>query len=125
MYLKMLFQFSCVQECIIKKLQIAGVGHTEDLGYIFDFGKEGTKVDYLVRNRFVRLLTNFAKYRNPTPRKDNLLNHFYWPANSGVTNVVQLNITDELQLVTGSNSNNMDFWEDIFEKNGSPPFDTF
>lgn len=111
---------------VLRREQIVlGVGHTEDLGYIFDFGNQGSKTDYLVRDRFVRLITNFAKYKNPTPRKDNLLNNFYWPANFVGSNIIQLSITDKLQLVADFNKNNMEFWENIFEKKGNPPFETF
>lgn len=103
----------------------SGVGHTEDLAYVFDFGREGSKTDYLVRDRFVRLITNFAKYRNPTPWKDKLLNDLYWPANFIIGNIKQLKITDGLQVDVNPNNSNMEFWRDIAEKQGTPPFDTF
>lgn len=113
------------EQVINFSFHISGVGHTEDLGYLFDFGNKGSSADYLVRDRYVRLITNFAKYRNPTPRNDNLLQNVHWPANIGKGDIKQLNITTKLESVTDPYKNNMDFWENIFEKQGVPPFDTF
>ncbi|CAH1106191.1 unnamed protein product [Psylliodes chrysocephalus] len=63
---------------------IDAVGHTEDLGYLFDFGYEGSDADYQTRNRMVKLWTNFAKTGNPTPTKEALLQEIVWPANEDV-----------------------------------------
>ncbi|KAJ8937475.1 hypothetical protein NQ314_011864 [Rhamnusium bicolor] len=65
---------------------LSGVGHAEDLGYIFRtyFQYSTPKNDSLVRSRMVRLWTNFAKYNTPTPTKDNLLENVTWAqANKG------------------------------------------
>lgn len=104
---------------------VSGVGHTEDLGYIFDMGHNGSATDYLVRERVVRLVANFAKYRNPTPVEDSLLDNLQWPANFIDTTIKQLNITDKFEIVTDPNSANMRFWENVFKNHGHPPFDTY
>lgn len=81
-------------------------------------------MDYLVRDRFIRLITNFAKYKNPTPGNDSLLQDIQWPANNGSADIKRLNITDKLEIVTNP-FKNMDFWTEKFNKNGIPPFDTY
>ncbi|KAG5877269.1 hypothetical protein JTB14_009765 [Gonioctena quinquepunctata] len=48
-----------------------GVGHTEDLGYIFDFGHKGSSQDYLARSRVVKLWTNFIKTGKSNAHKRN------------------------------------------------------
>lgn len=107
-------------------IRISGVGHTEDLGYIFDFGYNGSRTDYLVRERFVKLIVNFAKYRNPTPKEESVLQNLHWPANRGDdSSIKQLNITDKLEIITNPYNNNMVFWKNTFQKYGHPPFDTY
>lgn len=104
---------------------ISGVGHNEDLGYLFDFGFSGSTIDYTVRDRLVRLVSNFAKFRNPTPPNDSVLQNFQWPANVGSSDIKQLNITDKLEIVTNPNSEYTNFWKNTFEQYGNPPFDTY
>lgn len=106
-------------------ISISGVGHTEDLGYLFDYGKNGTQTDYLVRDRYVRLVANFAKCGNPTPKKDSLLENIVWPANQGSSVIQQLNITASLQIVTNPFQANMDFWKRYYDKYGKAPLDTY
>lgn len=101
------------------------MGHTEDLGYLFDFGYEGTDLDYLIRKRYVRLITNFVKTRNPTPIKDSLLLNLEWPANRRSSDIKQLNITSAFTILTNPNKDNMNFWTSTFEKSGFPPFNTY
>lgn len=111
--------------CII--FLVTGVGHCEDLYYLFDFGHSGSEKDYLVRNRLIRLVANFAKYRNPTPSNEDLLKNFYWPANFMVPDneIRQVNITDEFKIVQNPNSANMEFWNNIFGLLGQFPLDTY
>ncbi|KAJ8955022.1 hypothetical protein NQ318_000454 [Aromia moschata] len=47
----------------VENRTVSGVGHTEELGYLFDFGYDGSEADYLTRRQLVRLWTNFAKNR--------------------------------------------------------------
>lgn len=107
----------------------SGVGHSEDLGYIFDFGRNGTETDCLVRDRFIRLLTNFVKYRNPTPQNDKLLQNIHWPANNCTSgsecDIKQLDIRENLTVVNNPYKDNANFWKVLFEKNGGSPFDTY
>lgn len=95
------------------------------MGYLFDFGFSGAPIDYLVRDRIVGFITNFAKYQNPTPYKESLFENIVWTPNTGGNEIRQLNITERLELVTNPYNANMDFWTKCFNDHGTPPFDTF
>lgn len=103
----------------------SGVGHNEDLGYIFDFGYSGSAADYLTRNRLVLMWTNFAKTGNPTPINDQTLNRVRWPTNAGKGQVTQLHIDRDLRVVTNPNSVNNNFWANLFASRGRPPYNTY
>jgi carboxylesterase type B len=107
---------------------IQAVGHTEELGYLFDFGIEGSDADYLTRNRMVKLWTNFCKYGNPTPKNDPLLNNVIWPANGQVSSIEDLKFleVDTTLSVTGiPNQSNMLYWDNLYNKYGRPPYSTY
>lgn len=95
------------------------------MGYIFDFGHTGSEQDLLVRDRFVKLITNFAKYGNPTPKNEKLLQNIQWPANTGSGTIKQLSIKANFEVVSDPNKANMGFWQKTFTENGKPPFSTF
>lgn len=101
------------------------MGHNEDIGYVFDFGFSGSATDYLVQSRYIRLITNFAKYRNPTPTSDSLLNNIDWPANGAFGDIKMLNLTDTLEIVTNPYNDNMMFWQNLFNEYGSGSYDTY
>nr|CAH7763189.1 unnamed protein product [Callosobruchus chinensis] len=70
--------------------------------------------------------TNFAKYANPTPIKDPLLEDITWPANDGTDdNLRYLNI--DLKMSVGENpfDEDMRFYDRLYEKYGQPPYDTY
>lgn len=83
----------------------------------------------MVRDKYVRLITNFVKFGNPTPQSDKLLDNIHWPANRCSNNngcdVKQLNIKEKLTIETNPYKKNMDFWKTLFESKGTPPFDTY
>lgn len=101
------------------------MGHNEDLGYLFDFGFSGTATDYLVQSRYVRLIANFVKYRNPTPTSESILQDIQWPANTGNGDIKLLNITDTLEIVSNPYNDNMVFWQNIFNEYGTGSYDTY
>ncbi|KAJ8920365.1 hypothetical protein NQ315_005229 [Exocentrus adspersus] len=108
----------------VRNRTVSGVGHTEDLGYLFDFGHEGSAEDYLTRNRVVKLWTNFAKSGNPTPVRDPLLQNIQWtPANG--ENVAYLEIDKDLQVSANPNSRDITFWKSLYDRNGRPPYATY
>uniref|UniRef100_A0A6P7GAN7 Carboxylic ester hydrolase n=1 Tax=Diabrotica virgifera virgifera TaxID=50390 RepID=A0A6P7GAN7_DIAVI len=63
------------------------VAHTEELHYLFG-GREGVrddiksypKEDQLTMKRMLTLWTNFIKYQNPTPTKEEILDNTIWPS---------------------------------------------
>ncbi|XP_072386373.1 juvenile hormone esterase-like [Diabrotica undecimpunctata] len=106
----------------------SGVGHTEDLGYLFDFGHKGSEADYLTRSRTVKLWTNFIKQGNPTPSKDSLLQNVTWPANSKVSTADRLKyleINKSLKVVGLPNSSKIKFWNNMYQEYGYPPYSTY
>ncbi|XP_050507406.1 pyrethroid hydrolase Ces2e-like [Diabrotica virgifera virgifera] len=105
-----------------------GVGHTEDLGYLFDYNITGSNEDYLARERMVRLWTNFIKYGDPTPKRESLLQNVIWPANSVVQkaeNLKFLEINKDLKVVGLPNADKMLFWDDLYLRYGRPPYTTY
>ncbi|CAG9856745.1 unnamed protein product [Phyllotreta striolata] len=104
---------------------VDGVGHTEDLGYLFDLGFKGSDQDYLVRNRMVRMWTNFVKTGNPTPTQDRLLQNVKWPANTGSEDLQYLEINEDLTVTGLPNADNMNYWRNMYKNYGRQPFHTF
>ncbi|KAK9888319.1 hypothetical protein WA026_000578 [Henosepilachna vigintioctopunctata] len=110
-----------------KHKEIRGVGHLEETFYIFN--KEGNisklKTDYLVRERMLKLWTNFAKYGNPTPTREELLNNLLWPTVSPLEGqkMEYLEINETLSLRDSFNEDiYIQWWEDMFRKYAVPPF---
>ncbi|VEN55896.1 unnamed protein product [Callosobruchus maculatus] len=105
-----------------------GAGHGEDLGYLFYRPNvEGvTENDILMQKRTVRMWTNFAKYTNPTPTKDPLLEKITWPANDGTDdNLRYLNIDLKMSVNENPFDEDMRFYDRLYEKYGQPPYDTY
>ncbi|KFB36098.1 AGAP002863-PA-like protein [Anopheles sinensis] len=84
-----------------------GAVHMDDLGYLFDMHDlkmtevPQTSHAITVRNRMLRLWTNFAKYGNPTPSADALLQNVIWSPISGGTVNAGLDIGHN--LISGPN----------------------
>ncbi|CAB3233611.1 unnamed protein product [Arctia plantaginis] len=92
--------------------------HMDDLGYLFKnvFQKDLTisELDNKVRERMLKLWTNFAKFGNPTPDKDYYLPITWQPVDKD--NAYYLNIGSELTLQTDVDKEKMDFWDDLYRK---------
>ncbi|CAB3257415.1 unnamed protein product [Arctia plantaginis] len=92
--------------------------HMDDLGYLFKnvFQKDLTtsELDNKVRERMLKLWTNFAKFGNPTPDKDYNLPITWQPVDKD--NAYYLNIGSELTLQTDVDKEKMDFWDDLYRK---------
>ncbi|KAJ0182978.1 hypothetical protein K1T71_000954 [Dendrolimus kikuchii] len=117
------YKFDYVGELNISTKLIHGMGlkhamHMDELGYIFknDFQKdvEPTPQDLKMRERMVRLWTNFAKTGNPTPDESHYLPVTWLP----VTKDVQyyINLGSELSLGTNPDKEKMAFWDDLYSK---------
>ncbi|CAH1119276.1 unnamed protein product [Phaedon cochleariae] len=101
-----------------------GVGHSEDLGYVFrSYIKSNSSHDYLVGRRMVRMITNFVKYSNPTPKEDELLQNTIWPLSTALpNNLVFLKIGYDLEIALNPFHKNMRLFDDIFRTYGTPPY---
>ncbi|XP_057654109.1 venom carboxylesterase-6-like isoform X1 [Diorhabda carinulata] len=106
---------------------VKGVGHGEDLGYLFSNTNNTERTDdQIVRTRLITLWTNFAKYGNPTPRNDNYLQNVRWQtASSDSSNLTYLNISDDLRNEVNPFDNNMKFYDTVYRKYGSGSYDTY
>lgn len=106
--------------------KISGVGHCEDLSYLFENGNKGTEQDFLVRKRFVKMVANFAYTGNPTPNDDSLLQHIFWKPNTDYTeSIYQMDINKNLNMLTNPRKDTFDFWVKLFDEKGLPPYSTF
>ncbi|XP_052738588.1 juvenile hormone esterase-like [Bicyclus anynana] len=121
-----LYQFSCMSERNVYSQQgfkygIYGVAHFDDLMYVFNANKYNLPVNknetsYKMIQNTCTLLTNFAKYGNPTP--DSKLG-VEWPKYNTETEMY-LDIGEELVVGTKQLSSMVDFWESIYERADLP-----
>ncbi|KAG5882423.1 hypothetical protein JTB14_021691 [Gonioctena quinquepunctata] len=59
---------------------MSGVGHIEDIIYIWKYDDVKLQEDGIVmKDRILKLLSNFARYRNPTPTVDPAFQNLTWP----------------------------------------------
>lgn len=97
-----------------------GASHADELGYLFTNPaqkeiKPGSLEDTTIK-RMTRLWTNFAKYGNPIPSKDELLNVDWKPITKN--HFQYLNIDKELSIGTDEipEANRMKFWDSLYEQ---------
>ncbi|XP_044755964.1 neuroligin-4, Y-linked-like [Coccinella septempunctata] len=106
--------------------EVKGADHGEELLYLFYHSDEKTpsKSDMDTRERLIRMWTNFAKYHNPTPKVDPVLQNVIWkPVQPSSINY--LNIDENLTVLKDPNHNYTQFWTSIYRNYGVPPFDTY
>lgn len=103
---------------LLQSLDMKPAGHTDELGYIFknDLQKtvEPTPQDVKMRERMLRLWTNFAKCGNPTPDENHYLTVTWLPVTKD--NLYYLNLGSELSLGTNPDKEKMEFWESLYSK---------
>lgn len=91
-----------------------GAMHADDLGYLFnnhdDSGVPSTNHAFVVRRRFVRLWTDFAKTGNPTPATDALITTT-WPRVQN--NMEYMDIGTNLVSGTQLYGGRMALWNDL------------
>ncbi|KAJ8922685.1 hypothetical protein NQ315_007717 [Exocentrus adspersus] len=107
-----------------------GVGHSEELGYIFErnasVNYNVTETDRNVRAITVKLWTNFAKYGDPTPSPEPLLQNVNWEvAGTDLPNLNYLDINVELALKQNPFEESMEFYDGIYDTYGDSPYDTY
>ncbi|CAH2248366.1 jg6188 [Pararge aegeria aegeria] len=121
-----LYQFSCMSERNIlsqqgNKYGIAGVAHNDDLMYVFNGNRYNLPItqnstSYKMIQNTCTLLTNFAKYGNPTPDSSLGVN---WPQFTAESETY-MDIGEELTIDTKPRACMMDFWKRIYERADLP-----
>ncbi|KAG5877340.1 hypothetical protein JTB14_030711 [Gonioctena quinquepunctata] len=105
------------------------VHHGEDLSYIWAW-YNGTWLnsnpenDILTSERYRTLITNFAKYGNPTPNRTDLLNNISWPT-VRPNDFQYLEINTSLSIKENPKGEIYSKWLDLYETVAVKPFDTF
>ncbi|XP_067618115.1 carboxylic ester hydrolase isoform X2 [Eurosta solidaginis] len=103
----------------------AGVCHGDELGYLFKFGFFNLNLDprsteILVKNRMVRMWTNFAKYGNPTPQDDvdNMLTTKWAPINpqTVMEDINYLDISGNMKMRSNPEAERQHFWDYMYER---------
>ncbi|KAH8326234.1 hypothetical protein KR067_004032 [Drosophila pandora] len=100
-----------------------GVCHGDELGYLFKFGFFNLSLDpksmeVQVKNRMVRMWTNFAKYGSPTPdTEDSNLTTKWAPIDpSNVMNSLNyLDISANLAMKTNPEPERQRFWDEMYQ----------
>ncbi|XP_030763101.1 pyrethroid hydrolase Ces2a-like [Sitophilus oryzae] len=94
-----------------------GVGHAEDVNYLFYLGNiTVSPEDALTRKKLVTLWTNFAKFLNPTPTTtSDILQNTTWIPNTKLnqTNVYYLNINKTLSNEINPDQADWNFYSQI------------
>ncbi|XP_066251788.1 juvenile hormone esterase-like [Euwallacea similis] len=125
------YEFSFVGTLSAERLKIPGCGkvaHGDEVGYLFNISATPieTEADYLTRSRLVKLWTNFAKTKNPTPEDDSaeLLQNVTWePLDKD--NLQYLDIGENLELKYHRKAETTAFWDLLWEEYSFHPYNTF
>lgn len=109
---------------------LIGTGHDEELHYLFRILNITTEkqYDFTIRERLVLLWTNFAKYGNPTPKPDPILENVMWPPVDPKEQPKMTHILIDEGMHVGKNlpqQNAMEFWDRLFDKYSVPPLRTY
>ncbi|XP_066249553.1 carboxylesterase 4A-like [Euwallacea similis] len=105
----------------------SGVAHGEEINYLWKRESNinnAPNEDILTRKRLLRLWSNFAKTGNPTPIQEELLQNITWPL-ANVKSMTFLNISTKLEIDSNVERYSIQFWDEIFSRNGNPPYDTY
>ncbi|KAI2474029.1 hypothetical protein C4B38_000111 [Diabrotica virgifera virgifera] len=103
--------------------------HGEELFYIFKRALNGydnsdlsrfSNDDVLTHKRMIKLWTNFAKYLNPTPESDPLLQNMTWPKMEP-DQLNYVNIDTDLEIENNIKHGRYIKWRDLFEENAIDP----
>nr|AIY68377.1 putative alpha-esterase [Leptinotarsa decemlineata] len=116
-----LYRMSCetnlnASRVLFKLQDIPGVCHGDDVGYLFKNSffpdVEIGEIEMVCLRRFLKLWTNFAKYGNPTPEKNDL--NIQWkPVDGEHVNI--LDIGKELVMETNPEDESVRLWKDIYQ----------
>ncbi|KAJ3652655.1 hypothetical protein Zmor_018602 [Zophobas morio] len=107
------------------------VGHSEELGYLFCSGdgcngNNFPEADRVTRQRLIKLWTDFAKYRNPTPEASELPQNIIWPAVSTDNgDFYYVDINENLEIKNHPKEATYDAWVELYNSLGYDDFDTY
>ncbi|XP_017772568.1 PREDICTED: venom carboxylesterase-6-like [Nicrophorus vespilloides] len=108
---------------------VEGVGHSEEMWYLWKMANLTADNYYDAKKTdvFTELWTNFAKNGAPTPSSivDPALGNLSWPASNSGNDFKYMDIGDELNVLDKPRQEAMDFWDDLYETYGVPPFKTY
>ncbi|XP_050304288.1 juvenile hormone esterase-like [Anthonomus grandis grandis] len=108
-----------------------GVGHAEELNYLFNLNNTVSAQDKVVRDQMVTLWTNFAKTNNPTPdpESDSVLGTTVWEVNNATTNasssILYLDIGNSLTMNSNPVQEDWEFYQDLYATNGDDDYSTY
>lgn len=103
-----------------------GAAHGDELGYLFTaprilyFGVRLNRKDspeLIIKNRMVKMWTNFAKYGNPTPPGIVKFNPV-WERITSEKELMYLDINTNMEMKKNLNAARVEFWDDFFEEHG-------
>ncbi|XP_060517196.1 esterase B1-like isoform X2 [Cylas formicarius] len=102
----------------ILSIELPGVCHADEIGYLFstfltETPSPGT-VEDTAQRRFVRMWTNFAKFANPTPCRDPLLENVIWTPAVCRDNIPYLDISANLVMRRNPEPDRMKFWKKVY-----------
>ncbi|CAG9824261.1 unnamed protein product [Phaedon cochleariae] len=106
---------------------IGRVGHAEDMRYLwsnYESYESFPESDLRTLDRYVGLLTNFAKFLNPTPEKSELFGNNIWPKVTS-EHYRYLDIDQNITIQENPRKFSYGKWEDIFEKYATKPLISF
>lgn len=107
---------------------IKGVAHATDILYLWNLTIAPTtfknKEERLVSERLTRLWTNFAKFGNPTPCEEDLLQNVQWPKVSGKS-LQHLYIGTNLKVSSNFQKESVDFWEHLYKCFSKEPYQIY
>ncbi|XP_063924119.1 juvenile hormone esterase-like [Zophobas morio] len=108
------------------------VGHTEELKYLFCGGSDCTDTtkypedDLLTRERLITIWTNFAKYQNPTPEPQSILQNVTWPQlKTDEGDFFYLDINSDLEVQNHPKQKYYEGWATLYGALDYTDFDTF
>jgi carboxylesterase type B len=107
------------------------VGHGTELSYLFCSGNDCddgiyAEDDLITRNRLMKLLTDFAKYQDPTPEPSEILQNITWPVvSTDQGDFLYLDINKDLQIKNHPKESTYSKWTDLYDSLGYSDFDTY
>ncbi|KAG5882422.1 hypothetical protein JTB14_021690 [Gonioctena quinquepunctata] len=97
---------------------VSGVGHIEDIIYIWKYDDVKLQEDGIgMKDRILKLLSNFARYRNPTPTVDPAFQNVTWPVLTNTKNFTYIKIEKEFSISQNFRMEFVDFINKLEDDN--------